>query len=227
MLNRRFLEIREKGGTVALIFDEAQSIQPSMLEEIRLLTNLETSSAKLVQVILAGHPEFGDVIDSGELRALRQRLVFRIILTPLNAEDTGRYISARLVTAGAPGSLFTGAACDAVHNYSGGIPRLINVICDNAMLAGYALDNQVIENALIEEVAADLRLLRTAHPADRVLSTKPLIRRLPRRRLLLAVAIACLALVSITALAAVARQSSAQISLLTPLQELLSIPVSW
>jgi general secretion pathway protein A len=167
MLNRRFLEICEKGSTTVLIFDEAQSIQPAILEQIRLLTNLETSNAKLVQVILAGQPEFDTMIDSRELRALRQRAVLRLNLIPLDAVDTRRYVANRLFTAGAASSLFTENACRAVHHYSRGIPRLINLLCDNAMIAGYALDKQLIKGRLIQEVAIDLKLVKTSRRSNR------------------------------------------------------------
>src|SRR5262249_45297534 len=93
-----------------------------------------------------------------ELRALRQRLVFRYTLTPLGPEDSQRYIAARLETAGVKRLPFTLSACEAVHNYSRGVPRLINVICDNTLLAGYASDRTLINHDLIDEVAIDLRL---------------------------------------------------------------------
>lgn len=157
-LNRYFLSTYEKDATAVMIFDEAQSLSTELLEEIRLLTNMETHSAKLLQVILAGQPELNAKIDAPELRALRQRLVFRCLLEPLNESDTVSYISFRLSAAGADASPFTLSACRAVHGYSGGIPRLINVICDNALLAGYASDRRTIDGPQIDEVAADLRL---------------------------------------------------------------------
>ena len=165
VLNRHFMSVFQNGGTVVMIFDEAQSLSIELLEEIRLLTNIETSSAKLAQVILAGQPEFDAMIDSTELRALRQRLVFRYSLTALSPSDTVRYIAARLGAAGAKRSPFTLKACDAVHRYSGGVPRLVNVICDNAMLAGYATDSLMIDEQRIAEAAADLRLISTPHQA--------------------------------------------------------------
>jgi len=175
-LNRYFLSTYEKDATAVMIFDEAQSLSTELLEEIRLLTNMETSSAKLLQVILAGQPELNAKIDSPELRALRQRLVFRCSLEPLNESDTVSYISFRLSAAGADASPFTLSACRAVHGYAGGIPRLINVICDNAMLAGYASDRRTIDGTQIEEVAADLKLrpVRNARPISAPIATAPL-----------------------------------------------------
>jgi general secretion pathway protein A len=165
VLNRHLLSVYENGGTVVMIFDEAQSLTVQLLEEIRLLTNIETSSTKLAQVVLAGQPEFDTMIDSTELRALRQRLVFRYSLTALSASDTQSYIGARLMAAGADRSPFTLKGCGAVHRYSGGIPRLVNVICDNAMLAGYATDSPTIDEEQISEAAADLRLISAPHRA--------------------------------------------------------------
>jgi general secretion pathway protein A len=165
ILNRHLLSAYENGGTVVMIFDEAQSLSIQLLEEIRLLTNIETSSTKLAQVVLAGQPEFDAMIDSTELRALRQRLVFRYSLAALSAVDTERYIAARLGFAGAHRSPFTLKACDAIHRYSGGVPRLVNVICDNAMLAGYATDSLTIDEEQIGDAAADLRLISAPHRA--------------------------------------------------------------
>ena len=165
VLNRHLLSAYENGGTVVMIFDEAQSLSIELLEEIRLLTNIETSSTKLAQVVLAGQPEFDAMIDSIELRALRQRLVFRYSLTALGASDTVRYIAARLRAAGASRLPFTLKACNAVHRYSGGVPRLVNVICDNAMLAGYATDSLTIDEEQIADAAGDLRLISAPHRA--------------------------------------------------------------
>jgi general secretion pathway protein A len=157
-LTRHFLESCTKDRTVVLIFDEAQSFDIPLLEEIRLLTNIETASAKLVQVILAGQTEFDTMIDSFELRALRQRLVFRYSLSPLNEQEATRYIAARFEAAGATRSPFTLSACEAVHKYSRGVPRLINVLCDNSLLAGYASDRAIVDDDLVEEAAIDLKL---------------------------------------------------------------------
>lgn len=198
VLNRHLLSAYENGGTVVLIFDEAQSLSIELLEEIRLLTNIETSSTKLAQVVLAGQPEFDAMIDSTELRALRQRLLFRYSLTPLSASDTERYIAARLGAAGADRSPFTLKACSAVHRYSGGVPRLVNVICDNAMLAGYATDDFTIDEEQIANAAADLRLISTPHRAyqpDRAVAASVVdsIDQHPsNRRLIYAFVLACI-----------------------------------
>lgn len=159
-LNRHLLKVSEEGGTVVLIFDEAHDLSFKVLEEIRLLTNIETSSAKLLQVILAGQPELDSMLESRELRALRQRLVFRYSLAPLSQRDSLRYIASRLCDAGAERSPFSLDASNSVYRFSAGIPRLINVICDNAMLLGYAKGSLIIDEAEIREVAADLKLAK-------------------------------------------------------------------
>ena len=158
-LNEFLLDNYRAGRNVVMIFDEAQALNPKVLEEIRLITNFETSDAKLLQVILAGQPEFDTMLDSDKLRALRQRVIMRYRLVPLGREDTVQYIAARVRTAGAESSPFTYAACEAVCRYSKGIPRVINLLCDNALLAGYARDSQSIGRRQIDEVAKDLRLV--------------------------------------------------------------------
>ena len=166
-LNRHLLKTFDNGSTVVLVFDEAHALPFEVLEEIRLLTNIETSNAKLLQVILAGQPELDAMLETRELRALRQRLVFRYSLSPLSQADTSRYITSRLRQAGTQHSPFTLAACDLVYRYSEGVPRLINVLCDNAMLVGYAKGSLTIDRPEIQEVAADLRLVKPAsHPKD-------------------------------------------------------------
>jgi len=157
-LNRFLLEIFRSGSTVALIFDEAQRLSIETLEEIRLLSNLETPTAKLLQVILAEQPELDTLLDSVALRALRQRVVMRHSLSPLGLEDTINYIANRVRVAGAKRSPFTLAACRSVYSFSGGVPRLINLICDNAMLSGYAADSPQLDRRRVEMVARQLRL---------------------------------------------------------------------
>jgi len=197
VLNRHLLSAYEAGGTVVMIFDEAQSLSVELLEEIRLLTNIETSSTKLAQVILAGQPELDAMIDSIELRALRQRLVFRYSLTALSSSEVMHYIGARLAAAGAQRSPFTLKASGALHRYSGGVPRLINVICDNAMLAGYATDSLTIDEEQIAVAAADLRLIsapqRTFEP-DRTSVTQTFGPHSPHRRLIYAFVLGCITL---------------------------------
>ncbi len=157
-LNRYLLARYAAKRNLVLIFDEAQSIAPQVLEEIRLLSNLETSQSKLVQIILAGQPEFDAMLDSNEFRALRQRVAMRHCLQPLSVKETMEYIDNRLRVAGATQSPFTPAACERVFQYSDGLPRIINLICDNAMLAAYAEDKKRIEKSVIDAVAQNLGL---------------------------------------------------------------------
>ncbi len=164
-LNVALLETYRAGGTFVLVFDEAQQLPIEVLEEIRLISNLEAPDAKLVQVILAGQPELETLLEKPELRALRQRVVMWHTLTALSLEDTVQYISSRVRIAGARRSPFTLEACRAVHRLSRGVPRLINLICDKAMLLSYASDSPRVDRRCVESIAEELRL--TAPPSAR------------------------------------------------------------
>ncbi|MHB8383995.1 MAG: ExeA family protein [Candidatus Binataceae bacterium] len=231
VLNRHFMSVFEAGGTVVMIFDEAQSLSIELLEEIRLLTNIETSSAKLAQVILAGQPEFDAMIDSTELRALRQRLVFRYSLTPLNPSDTVRYIAARLGAAGAKRSPFTLKACVAVHRYSGGVPRLVNVICDNAMLTGYATESLMIDEEHVTAAAVDLRLISTPNRAYKREGTPDRTSVAPRpvnRRPAYLVLMACLTMaLAIAAIFFVIRLNNNNFTPLTRFEGMIENTLHW
>jgi len=159
-LNGFLLQRHQAGLTTILVVDEAHHLSAEVLEEIRLLTNLETSQRKLLQIVLAGQPELDQKLDSHELRQLKQRIALRCHLDPLNPHETKEYISRRLKTAGAVGvcEIFSGPAIEAVFQYSRGIPRLINTICENALLSGYAKHAGTITSEIIESVAKDLRL---------------------------------------------------------------------
>lgn len=163
-LNEFLLDKLRAGRNVVMVFDEAQALNTEVLEGIRLLTNFETSHAKLLQVILAGQPEFDMMLDSDELLALRQRVVMRYRLARLERDDTVQYIAARVRTAGAESSPFTYGACEAVYRYSKGIPRVINLLCDKALLEGYAADSPRIGRRQIDAVAGDLRLVSAKAP---------------------------------------------------------------
>jgi general secretion pathway protein A len=160
MLNGFLLQRHQKGLTTILVVDEAHHLSPEMLEEIRLLTNLETSQQKLLQIVLAGQPELDLKLDSHELRQLKQRIALRCHLDPLSLNETREYIGRRLRIAGATGvvQIFSGPAIEAVFRHSRGIPRLVNTICDNALLAGYAKHAATITSEIIDDVARDLRL---------------------------------------------------------------------
>jgi general secretion pathway protein A len=145
--------------TTVLIVDEAQSLPHDLLEEIRLLANIETSTAKLLQVVLVGQPELSERLNDTSLRQLKQRVAIRAILEPLDLRATSSFIAGRLrVAGGQPAAIFTPQAVEMIYRYSAGVARTINVICDNALLAGFATDAKPIGPAVIEEVARDFDL---------------------------------------------------------------------
>lgn len=162
VLNQYLLDRHRRQLTTALVVDEAQHLSAEVLEEIRLLTNLETTSQKLLQIVLAGQPELEDQLDSPNLRQLKQRVALRCRLTALNEEETAGYIRRRLERAAAPGAavaeLFPPAAVAAIYRASGGVPRLINTLCENALVTAYAHQIPGVTEAIIAEVAADFRL---------------------------------------------------------------------
>ena len=143
----------------ALVIDEAQSLSLELMEEVRLLANLETLTDKLLPVVMAGQPELADVLDRPELRQLKQRVALRADLAPLRLQQVAAYIAGRIRKAGGdPVTVFTKDAVVLIHNKSAGIPRTISVVCDNAMLAGYAAGVKPIGPDIIEEVSQDFRL---------------------------------------------------------------------
>lgn len=141
---------------VVIVFDEAQNLDIEVLEEIRMLSNLETEKQKLVQIILAGQTELRDKLDRPELRQLKQRVSVRCHLSPLDRAGTQAYIGHRLAVAGASPEIgFTEQAHDAIFRYSKGIPRLINVLCDAVLLAGYAEDTKLFDETIVCEVVSE------------------------------------------------------------------------
>ena len=160
-LYRHVIERNRKGLTTVLVVDEAHQLSPEILEEIRLLTNLETAETKLLQILLVGQPELDDKLDSVGLRQLKQRIAFRAQLMPLDLEETTGYIERRLHLAGAnshSSTIFPADTVAAVHHYSGGYPRLINTVCENALIAAYAKRTEVVTPEMIVDIAADFRL---------------------------------------------------------------------
>jgi general secretion pathway protein A len=160
VLNGFLVQRHQQGLTTLLVVDEAHLLSPEVLEEIRLLTNLETAQQKLLQIVLAGQPELDRKLDSFELRQLKQRIALRCHLDALTLEESRKYIGRRLEIAGASAEtgIFSEPAVVAVFRHSRGIPRLINTICENALLAGYAKRAADITPEIIEDVAKDLRL---------------------------------------------------------------------
>jgi general secretion pathway protein A len=151
----------QKNLTTVLVVDEAHHLSADILEEIRLLTNLETAQEKLLQILLVGQPELDDKLDSNDLRQLKQRIAFRSQLAPLDLNETKGYIERRLQLAGATSNvstLFPQETIAAVHRHSRGIPRLINTICENALIAAYAKQARSVSPNIVEDIAADFRL---------------------------------------------------------------------
>ncbi len=158
----RALESRHSRGLrTVLIIDEAQGLSTHVLEEIRLLSNFESDTAKQLQIVLTGQPELREILNRAELRQLKQRIALRCVIKPLpNVEETDRYITSRLLVAGAERTdVFSPGAIDYVFRCSEGIPRNINNLCDNALLTGYAASETTISRATIEEVAETFDML--------------------------------------------------------------------
>jgi general secretion pathway protein A len=162
-LNSFLIERRRAGQRTVLILDEAQNFDPDTLEHIRLLSNFETPTEKLLQIIMVGQPELRQNLDLPELRQLKQRIALRCQIPPLTAEETREYIRHRLRIAGAPElSLFTDKAIARINEHAQGIPRMVNIICDHSLIMAYAdqkrkIDREVVEQAIEYMEAGELR----------------------------------------------------------------------
>jgi general secretion pathway protein A len=142
-----------------LVIDEAQALPDELLEEVRLLANVETATDKLLPIVLAGQPELGDRLNQVSLRQLKQRVALRCQLETLDAKETAEYIAGRIrVGGGNSVMVFTRQAVDAIFEHSGGIPRLISVICDNALISGFAADRRPVGRDIVEDVCRDFDL---------------------------------------------------------------------
>jgi general secretion pathway protein A len=160
-LRRHLVSRRESGQLCALIVDEAQSLPHELLEEVRLLSNIETSTEKLLNVVLAGQPELADRLNDPNLRQLKQRISLRCELGAFTSQETAAYIAGRLrIAGGDPAGVFSREAVLAIHAASRGVPRTINVICDNALIGGYAAQQKPVTCALVDEVCRDFDLNR-------------------------------------------------------------------
>jgi general secretion pathway protein A len=160
ILHQYLLDAYQKNENVVLIVDEAQGLNPELLEEIRLLSNFETSTSKLLQIVLVGQPELNKTLMQPGFRQLKQRINMRYHLHPLSGPETKAYIEKRLRVAGARQPIFTEDALKEIYRKSRGVPRLINILCDNALLSGYALEKKLVNHDLIREAAEDLKLAR-------------------------------------------------------------------
>jgi type II secretory pathway predicted ATPase ExeA len=158
-LNQFLLDRYRTGGTAVLIVDEAQNLSQEVLEEIRLLTNLETSTEKLLQIVLSGQPELEHKMKDPSLRQLRQRITLRCRTQPLTMEDTNNYISLRMRVAGAPGEpAFSPEAVRAIYEYSSGIPRVINLLCEHAMISAFVDQTKPVTAEMVDVVAREFEL---------------------------------------------------------------------
>jgi general secretion pathway protein A len=158
-LHQTLHERRVRGRFTALIVDEAQSITDGLLEELRMLGNLESSAGRLLSIVLTGQPELAQRLNQPQLRAFKQRVALRTSLKPFTMRETAGYVATRVqCSGGSAARLFTGAAVEAIHHASHGIPRTISVICDNALIAAYAMEQPTVTDVIVCEVCGDLDL---------------------------------------------------------------------
>jgi general secretion pathway protein A len=166
LLNQFLRDCYQRGDNVAVIIDEAQNLSTEVLERVRLLSNLETQQDKLLQILLIGQPELSDRLNDPALRQLKQRVALRHQLSPLSPSECQEYIAKRLEIAGGDLSLFPTEAVDTVYSYSGGIPRLINILCDNGLLAAYGSRKPCVDAEMIAGIAHDLHLSARGRQAN-------------------------------------------------------------
>jgi general secretion pathway protein A len=156
VLSHYLLRAHGAGRRVVLVVDEAQNLAPAVLEQVRLLTNLETNTQKLLQIILIGQPELRELLGRNELRQLAQRITGRYHLHPLTRDETAAYVLHRLRVAGATTDIFSGAALSEIYRLSVGVPRVINVICDRALLGAYSMDRHRVTATLVRHAASEV-----------------------------------------------------------------------
>jgi general secretion pathway protein A len=158
-LNHWLLERYQAGETAVLVVDEAQNLSTTLLEEIRLLTNLETSTDKLLQIVLSGQPELEHKLNQPQLRQLRQRITLRCKTHSLSLDETGNYITSRLQIAGCNGRvIFTPEAVETIHGYARGIPRVTNLLCEHALISAFVDQQCPVSGATVDEVAREFQL---------------------------------------------------------------------
>ncbi|MDD2367297.1 MAG: AAA family ATPase [Desulfuromonadaceae bacterium] len=157
-LNRFLIEQNGSGRTVVLVIDEAQNLPPDVLEQVRMISNLETERDKLIQIILAGQPELDEILRRHDLRQLSQRITVRCRLTPMKLDDTTEYIRHRLKISGSRiPDIFPRAAVKRIYRFSGGVPRLINVACEQALVMAWTEEVTSVSPAIVDEVIAELQ----------------------------------------------------------------------
>ena len=163
-----------RGEFSALVLDEAQSLSYELLEEVRLLSNIETPTQKLLNVVLAGQPELAERLNEPGLRQLKQRISLRCELTSLDLPETAAYVAGRLrIAGGSPAAIFSREAVLAIHEASAGVPRTINVVADNALIGGFALQQKPVSRQLVEEVMRDFDLAMSPKPSDGPVDPQP------------------------------------------------------
>jgi len=169
-LNNYLIQRLSRNETLALIIDEAQNLGKEALEDVRLLSNLETERSKLLQIVLVGQPELEEKLNSGDLRQLKQRIGIRRKILPLTGEESGRYIEHRLNKAGSSTqTVFTPEAVSLICGYAKGIPRVINTLCEGSFLTGYALARKPIDKKIVHQVVEDMGIL----PGWRLATPRP------------------------------------------------------
>jgi general secretion pathway protein A len=163
-LNAELLRAHAQGRRIVLIVDEAQNLSPEVLEQVRLLTNLETPKQKLLQIILIGQPELRDILSRSDMRQIAQRITGRYHLEPLSRDDTAAYLKHRMKVAGSQRQIFTPSAIHEIYRWSRGIPRIINVIADRALLAAYAVETTTVDRRLVNRAATEVFDRRPTRP---------------------------------------------------------------
>jgi general secretion pathway protein A len=166
-LNAHLLASHAAGKRTVVIIDEAQALPTDVLEQVRLLTNLETATHKLLQIVLVGQPELRDTLARGDLRQLAQRITARWHLAPLDPRETRAYVNHRLQVAGAEGQIFSASALTQVHRLTDGVPRLINVVCDRALLGAFSLERREVDGAIVARAAHEVLGERPVAPGAR------------------------------------------------------------
>ncbi len=156
-LTNFLLEVNSSGGNAVLIIDEAQNLKPRQLEQIRLLSNLETDKQKLLQIILVGQNELEDTLKSESLRQISQRISVKFNITPLDFEEIRAYILHRLKVAGTQKEIFASECYELIYKFSNGIPRKINILCDRALLAGFVQNQKIIDKEIILKCIEELK----------------------------------------------------------------------
>ncbi len=209
-LNHHLLSAHAEGRRTILVVDEAQNLAPAVLEQVRLLTNLETAKQKLLQIILIGQPELRELLDRNDLRQLAQRITGRYHLEPLTREESAQYIEHRLRVAGALGEVINSSAKKEVFRLSQGVPRLINVICDRALLGAYSQESRIITKRLIKRAAAEV---------SGELGNSTFMRRIAMAAVLVSVAVVVASIWSVTREPAIRGTAAESVAVETPAAE--------